>query len=110
MPIYEYSCRSCGKVSSFFVKAIGTPLEPACSHCQGRDLQRRVSSFALGKTTRSVHEQHPSSKSSDYYRDPRNIGRRVEDSFRRYGVEMPGAVRETIDAAREGHLPKGVDP
>ncbi len=110
MPIYEYSCRGCGKVSSFFVKAINTPLEPACRHCQGRDMQRRISSFALGKTARSVHEQHPSSKGRDYYSDPRNIGRHVEDSFRRHGMDVPATVRETIDAAREGHLPKGVDP
>jgi hypothetical protein len=96
-------------VSSFFLRTINTPLEPVCAHCQGRDLQRRLSSFALGKTTRSVHEKNPASSSPDYYSDPRNIGRHVEDSFRRYGMEMPATVRETIEAAREGNLPKGVD-
>jgi len=109
MPIYEYRCLSCGGVSSFFLRAINTPLEPVCAHCQGRDLQRRLSSFVQGKTTRSVHEKHPASSSAEYYSDPRNIGRHVEDSFRRYGMEMPSSVRETIDAAREGNLPKGVD-
>jgi hypothetical protein len=71
-----------------------------------------MSSFALGKTTQSVHEQHPysSSRSSpDYYSDPRNIGRHVEESFQRYGMDMPASVRDTIDAAREGDLPKGMD-
>jgi len=65
--------------------------------------------FALGKTTRSVHESHPSSRSPEYYSDPRNIGRHVEDSFKRHGMEMPATVRENIQAAREGNLPKGVD-
>ena len=45
----------------------------------------------------------------DYYRDPRNIGRNVEESFSRYGVDIPKPVRESIDAAREGHLPQGTD-
>ena len=109
MPIYEYRCLSCGGVSSFFLRAINAPLEPVCAHCQGRDLRRRLSSFAQGKTTRSVHEQHPDSRSPNYYSDPRNIGRHVEDSFRHYGMEMPATVRETLEAAREGNLPKGVD-
>ncbi len=58
MPIVEYRCGHCGRVSSFFTKA---------------------------------------------------IGRRVEESFSRYGMEMPGPVREVIEAAREGQLPKGLD-
>jgi hypothetical protein len=45
----------------------------------------------------------------DYYRDPRNIGRNVEESFSHHGVELPQSVRETIDAARDGQVPKGID-
>jgi hypothetical protein len=33
----------------------------------------------------------------------------VEESFKRYGMEMPTPVRDTIDAAREGEQPKGMD-
>jgi hypothetical protein len=45
----------------------------------------------------------------EYYSDPRNIGRHVEEGFARYGIDMPQSVRDRIDAAREGELPKGVD-
>ena len=112
MPIYEYRCQSCGGVSSFFVRSIGVDLEPACQHCQSNEMERRMSSFALGKTAASVRQKSPSVQSTnglDYYRDPRNIGRNVEESFSRHGVELPQPVRESIDAAREGHLPQGVD-
>jgi hypothetical protein len=70
-----------------------------------------MSSFATGRTTQSVHLQHPSSSAPglDYYSDPRNIGRHVEDSFKQFGIDIPKSVRNTIDAAREGDLPKGVD-
>ena len=112
MPIYEYRCGNCGKVSSFFTRAIGQPLQPECRHCQSRDMHRRISVVAVGKTARSIHEKFPSGPgtlSPDYYSDPRNIGRQVEESFARHGMEMPESVRETIEAAREGDLPKGVD-
>ena len=110
MPIYEYRCQSCGEVSSFFTRSIGAQLDPVCQHCQSTDLQRRMSTFAMGKTLSSVHEGAPSNPASlDYYRDPRNIGRNVEQSFTRHGVDMPESVRQTIDAAREGSLPKGLD-
>jgi putative FmdB family regulatory protein len=112
MPIYEYRCLGCGKVSSFFTRSVSAALEPVCSYCQSRDMQRRMSSFSMGKTVQSVHQQYPASSGGpplEYYSDPRNIGRQVEESFQRYGMEMPSSVRNTIDAAREGELPKGLD-
>ncbi len=112
MPIYEYRCGSCGKVSSFFTRSITNPLEPSCIHCRSRDMQRRMSSFAMGKTAQSFLESYgggTAPSSPEYYSDPRNIGRHVEQGFQRYGMEMPQSVRDTIDAAREGELPKGID-
>jgi putative FmdB family regulatory protein len=111
MPIYEYRCLGCGRVSSFFTRSLNAVLEPVCSYCQSREMQRRLSSFSMGKSAQSVHQRYSSSggPSLDYYSDPRNIGRHVEESFQRYGMEMPSSVRDTINAAREGELPKGLD-
>jgi putative FmdB family regulatory protein len=111
MPIYEFRCVSCGKVSSFFTRSISADLHPSCDHCQSHEMERRMSSFSLGKTPRSVHQQYPSAGAPglDYYSDPRNIGRQVEDSFKQFGLDMPQSVRNTIDAAREGDLPSGLD-
>jgi putative FmdB family regulatory protein len=112
MPIYEYRCLGCGKVSSFFTRSLNVTLEPVCSYCRGRDMQRRMSSFAMGKSAQSADQQYPASSGRpplEYYSDPRNIGRQVEESFKRYGMEMPSSVRSAIDAAREGELPKGLD-
>ena len=112
MPIYEYRCQSCGKVSSFFVRSIGSEVNAVCGHCQSAEMERRMSSFAMGKTTSSVHEAFPSGsehRSPDYYQDPRNIGRGVEASFAKHGMEMPQSVRDNIDAARSGETPKGLD-
>ena len=110
MPIYEYRCQQCQAVSSFFVRSMNTPIEPVCDGCGSDRMQRRMSSFAMCKTTAGVHESTSRSAGSrDYYSDPRNIGRNVEASFERHGVEMPATVRESIDAARSGETPKGID-
>lgn len=112
MPIYEYRCQACAKVSSFFLRSINSEVEPVCSHCQSKNMERRMSPFAMGKTVGSVHEKFaPGSehRSPDYYGDPRNIGRGVEDTFTKFGMEMPQTVRDNIDAARSGETPKGLE-
>ncbi len=114
MPIYEYRCRACERKSSFFTRSINDSLEPVCPHCDSPDMRRAISSFAYHKSLKTIHEESgpPSgigAPSLDYYKDPRNVGRRVEESFQKYGVEMPQSVRDTIDAARDGDLPAGLD-
>ena len=112
MPIYEYRCDDCGRVSSFFTRSINSPLEPVCTHCQSLAVVRRMSPFATGKSVQSVHESNPlesAETSSAYYSDPRNIGRHVEERFSRQGLDIPASVRESIDAARQGEFPKSLD-
>ena len=112
MPIYEFRCQSCAGVTSLFVRSIGDPLSPVCGHCQSPDMTRRMSSFAMGRSGKPGREgPSPGAATTglDYYRDPRNIGRNVEESYSRHGLDMPHTVRETIEAAREGQLPGGLD-
>ena len=110
MPIYEYRCSDCRAVASVFVRSVSSHVPPACGECGGGAMERRMSTFAMGKTTAGVHEANPiGSRSQDYYSDPRNIGRHVEESFARHGVDMPDSVRQSIDSARSGETPKGLD-
>ena len=114
MPIYEYLCRTCGDKSSFFTRSINSSLDPECAHCNSSDMQRAVSSFAYHKSLKTIQEESgpPSgtgATSPDYYKDPRNIGRHVEESFQKYGIDMPQSVRENIEAARQGEVPQGLD-
>jgi len=45
---------------------------------------------------------------SDYYKDPRNVGRWTEKRFKELGLDMPPQIQEEIQAAREGELPKSL--
>ncbi len=110
MPIYEYRCQQCRAVESVFVRSISNHAAPACSACDAGVMERRMSTFAMGKTVAQVHEASPvGSRSQEYYNDPRNIGRHVEESFAKHGVDMPDSVRQSIDSARSGEAPKGLD-
>ena len=112
MPIYEFVCGACGHKSSFLTRSVNSPLKPICRSCSGTDLQRAVSSFAYHLTTKDVHGAYrppPQYPAMDYYKDPRNIGRNVEETFKQSNMEMPQEIRDSIDAAREGTMPKEID-
>ena len=45
----------------------------------------------------------------DFFKDPRNIGRWTEKKFKEVGMEVPPEIREEIDAARDGVLPRSLE-
>ncbi len=112
MPIYEYRCLECKKSSSVLVLSMSQEVAAECAHCASSNMQRLISSFALHKSLNTIHQESgppPGYADPGYYSDPRNIGRNVEDSFRKHGLDVPDSVQETIKAARDGELPKGMD-
>ena len=45
MPIYEYKCKACGRLTSQFFRNAETEKPPACQHCGGKTA-RALSRFA----------------------------------------------------------------
>jgi len=110
MPIYEYICADCGRLTSVFTKSMSAAVKATCSHCGGPRLSRALSRFAYHRSEQRVLEEYGAEpKRLDDYKDPRQIGRWVERKFDEYGMELPDQAREMIDAAREGELPSPVD-
>jgi putative FmdB family regulatory protein len=105
MPIYEYKCKSCNRLTSQFVRMVSKEVAPECQHCGGKTA-RTFSRFATPKSEARVLEDYGSMpRGAEDYKDPRQIGRWVEKKFDEYGMDLPGEAREMIDAAREGELP-----
>ena len=110
MPIYEYTCGDCSRLTSVFVKSMNATSKAACTHCGSRKLSRTLSRFAYHKSEQRVLEEHGAEPQRlEDYKDPRQIGRWAERKFDEYGMELPDKAREMIDAAREGELPSPVD-
>ncbi len=108
MPIYEYTCKACSRLTSTFVRNPENEAAPACQHCGGKTA-RAFSRFAVGRSASSARADFGAPpRSAEDYSDPRQIGRWVEKKFDDYGMDLPGEAREMIDAAREGELPDAV--
>ena len=106
MPIYEYKCQDCGRLTSVFTRTIGGDVDAVCRHCGGDKLARVISGFSYHKSEQTVLQEYGSEpKRLEDYRDPRQIGRWTERRFQEMGEELPEQTRKMIDAAREGELP-----
>lgn len=81
---------------------------PACPECQGTDMIRIFSSFAMHRSVQSLYEDNSDPRSTDYYKDPRNIGRQLEDRFKKMNMEVPSEIQQSINSAREGVLPESL--
>ena len=110
MPIYEFKCRDCGRLTSVFVRSMDASSEKTCQHCGSRRLERAVSRFAYHKSEQTILDEYGSEpKRLEDYKDPRQIGRWVERKFQGYGMDVPDEARKMIDAAREGEFPEPVN-
>ncbi len=109
MPIYEYICQSCKSRFTTLVRGFTGPGKASCPRCGSEDTRPAISTFAYHKSIQTIHEEsgEPSIHSgTDFYKDPRNIGRYTEKKFKEMGMDVPPEIKESIDAARDGVLPK----
>lgn len=109
MPIYEYRCAACSKVSSILVRSPKTAAKPACQHCGSKQLKKLISAAARRKSVSDVINEYGAPNPGEAYRDPRQIGQWAEKRFEQMGVEMPESSRKLIDAARDGVFPDETD-
>lgn len=58
MPIYEYKCRDCGRITEAYIPVIKQDISLSCSHCQSKNLEKIFS------TPSSVRMGNSSSKGS----------------------------------------------
>ncbi len=109
MPIYEFKCGECGRLSSVFARTVNSPIDAKCRHCGSRKLERSLSRFAYHKSEADILRAYGAEpKRLEDYKDPRQIGRWAERKFDEFGIDMPQEARQMIDAAREGDFPEPV--
>ncbi|MEO8458771.1 MAG: FmdB family zinc ribbon protein [Chloroflexota bacterium] len=109
MPIYEYKCGKCSRLTSIFTRGTGTPEGAVCMHCKSKKLERVFSKFAHHRSEADIVRDYGAEPSRlEDYKDPRQIGRWAERKFDEFGMDMPQEARQMIDAAREGDFPDPV--
>ena len=112
MPIYEFRCAECSRITNYFTRKIDTVSTVNCEHCGSAKTSRMMSKFGRTYSRADIIEKYgdPADMGGgpDAYRDPRQIGSWVEKRFDEYGMDLPEGAREMIDAAREGDFPDPV--
>jgi len=95
MPIYEYLCQDCGKISSFIVLRIRDPYQPHCKQCQSRKMTKLISRVARVRSEESRLESlaDPSKLGELDENDPASMARWMK----RMGKEMGEDLGEDFD-------------
>lgn len=102
MPIYEYYCDTCKKVSSFLLLRFNEEIEPYCKACKSRDVRRLMSRVTVKKSEeKRIETMLDPSKFSDLdENDPRSM----ERLMRRMGKEMGDELGEGFEEEMEQAL------
>lgn len=112
MPIYEYRCRRCRRVSSVLVRSFSAEAEtPACSHCGAGELDRMLSRFAFHRSDEERLERlaDPDRFGGFDEDDPRSVARWARRMGQEVGEDLGPEFDEAIEQMEAGKMPDGFD-
>ena len=104
MPIYEYQCQDCRRVSSFLILNLQEPFTPVCGKCGSQALERILSRVhvRLSEDTRLERLADPSQWSGVDENDPKSVARALKKVGQEMGEDFPGEVDQMVEEAMAG--------
>lgn len=101
MPIYEYRCEACRKVSSFLLLRITEQLDPHCKHCGSKEVRKIISRVAVLKSEEQRLESmlDPSKFSDLDENDPKSVERVMRRMGKELGDELGEGFEESMEEA-----------
>jgi putative FmdB family regulatory protein len=103
MPIYEYRCDDCGKISEFIlIKSKGNFI-PQCKRCKSKKMSRVLSRVRVIRSEESRMESlaDPSKWGSLDERDPKSMAKWMKKMGKEMGEDMGEDVDQMVDEAME---------
>ena len=107
MPIYEYRCDDCGKISEFIlIKSEGNFI-PQCKRCKSKKMSRVLSRVRVVRSEESRMESlaDPSKWGGLDEKDPKSMARWMKQMGKEMGEDMGEDVDQMVDEAMEGERP-----
>ena len=108
MPLFEYSCRACGKQFTFLSGVVADNDAPQCPRCQSSDLVKMMSRFARGRSDDARMESLAEKMESSDLDDAQTLRRLAQEARREMsaesGADMSGEVEQLLESELGGNL------
>ena len=103
MPIYEYRCQECRRISSFLILNLSHPFVPVCRQCGSHSLERVLSRVhvRLSEETRLERLADPSAWAGMDENDPKSVAKVLKKMGQEMGEDFPGEVDELVEEAMD---------
>jgi putative FmdB family regulatory protein len=101
MPIYEYRCQDCGKVSEFLLTRTDEDFVPQCKKCKSKKMSRVLSKVRVIRSEESRMESlaDPSKWGNLDEKDPASMARWMKKMGKEFGEDMREDIDEMVDSA-----------
>src|SRR4030043_2403951 len=106
MPIYEYRCQDCGRVSSFLILNLNEPFSPICPRCGSPSLERILSRVhvRLSEESRLERLADPALWGGVDENDPKSVARMLKKMGQEMGEDFPGEGAQLVEEAMDGEV------
>lgn len=106
MPLFEYSCRECGKRFTFLAGVIADNSNARCPRCDADNLQKLISRVSRGRSDDDRMEAIAQKMETRDMDDPTELRRFAREMGRELaaesGEEMSGDIEEMIEEEAGG--------
>jgi putative FmdB family regulatory protein len=102
VPIYEYTCRVCGRQFQYLVLNKEDEESLRCPACESGDLKKLISRavFHVSEQDRLSSYDPAAPKDDAFYKDTRNIGLHAKKRAQQMGVDLGSGFESKLDRLR----------
>ena len=103
MPIYEYQCQECGKISEFLLIRTDEKVMPQCKQCKSKRMSRVVSRVRVIRSEENRMESlaDPSKWGGIDEKDPKSMAKWMKKMGKEMGEDMGEDVDQMVEEAME---------
>ena len=106
MPIYEYRCNDCGKISEFLLIKTDETFIPQCKRCKSKKMSRVLSKVRVIRSEENRMESlaDPSKWSGLDEKDPKSMAKWMKRMGKELGEDMGEDVDAMVDEGMEEEM------